>query len=64
MRALVPDLDTPGVTEVRPGTYVFNDANTVCRWSASLESCAAFVLTTVVSRPAPDRAVAGRGKRT
>ncbi len=58
------DLDTPGVTEVRPGTYVFNDANTVRRWSASLESCAAFVLTTVVSRPAPDRAVVDAGSKT
>jgi D-serine deaminase-like pyridoxal phosphate-dependent protein len=58
------DLDTPGVTEVRPGTYVFNDANTVRRWSASLEECAAWVLATVVSRPAEGRAVIDAGSKT
>lgn len=58
------DLDTPGVTEIRPGTYVFNDANTVRRWSASLETCAAFVVATVVSRPASDRAVVDAGSKT
>ena len=54
----------PGVTEIRPGTYVFNDANEVHAWAASVETCAAFVLAQVVSRPAPDRAVIDAGSKT
>ena len=55
---------TPGVTELRPGTYVFNDSNTVDRWAARPEDCAAFVLATVVSRPAADRVVIDAGSKT
>lgn len=58
------EADTPGVTEIRPGTYVFNDSNTVDRWVAQPADCAAFVITTVVSRPAPDRAVIDAGSKT
>lgn len=55
---------TSGVTEIRPGTYVFNDANTIARWSATLEDCAAYVLATVVSRPVPGRAVVDAGTKS
>lgn len=55
---------TPGVTEIRPGTYVFNDANTMARWSASMDDCAAHVLATVVSRPTPTRAVIDAGSKS
>lgn len=58
------EADTPGVTEIRPGTYVFNDSNTVDRWMATPDECAAFVITTVVSRPAPDRVVIDAGSKT
>jgi D-serine deaminase-like pyridoxal phosphate-dependent protein len=55
---------TDGVTEIRPGTYVFNDANTVRRWTASEDDCAATIVATVVSRPAPDRAIIDAGSKT
>ena len=38
-----------GVNEIRPGTYVFNDINCVRSGMATLDDCAATVLTTVVS---------------
>jgi D-serine deaminase-like pyridoxal phosphate-dependent protein len=37
------------VTEARPGTYVFFDANQLRMESATIEQCALTVLTTVVS---------------
>src|SRR5207249_114885 len=38
-----------GLTEIRPGTYVFNDINTVRSGGCEMEDCAASVLVTVVS---------------
>jgi D-serine deaminase-like pyridoxal phosphate-dependent protein len=37
------------MTEIRPGTYVFNDRNTVEGGGCTLEDCAAHILVTVVS---------------
>lgn len=54
----------PGVTELRPGVYVFNDANQVALGVVPVARCALTVLTTVVSRPAPDRAVCDAGSKT
>jgi D-serine deaminase-like pyridoxal phosphate-dependent protein len=51
----------PGVTEVRPGTYVFHDRTQVAHGAASAADVAATVLATVVSRPAADRAVVDAG---
>ncbi len=53
-----------GVTEIRPGTYVFNDRNTVDAESASYADCAATVLTTVVSTSVPRRAIIDAGSKT
>jgi D-serine deaminase-like pyridoxal phosphate-dependent protein len=39
-----------GLNEIRPGTYIFNDLNTVSMGACALEDCAATILTTVVSR--------------
>lgn len=58
------EADTEGVTEIRPGTYVLNDANTVARFSASWDRCAAYVVATVVSRPVPERAVVDAGTKS
>jgi D-serine deaminase-like pyridoxal phosphate-dependent protein len=58
------EAQTEGVTEIRPGTYVFNDANTVRRWTADVGDCAATVIATVVSRPADDRAIIDAGSKT
>jgi D-serine deaminase-like pyridoxal phosphate-dependent protein len=53
----------PGVTEIRPGTYVFQDRTQIAHEAATPEDLAAFVLATVVSRPAPDRAVVDAGTK-
>jgi D-serine deaminase-like pyridoxal phosphate-dependent protein len=53
-----------GVTECRPGSYVYNDRSQVALGSAALEDCAMTVLATVVSVPARDRAVVDAGSKT
>jgi D-serine deaminase-like pyridoxal phosphate-dependent protein len=53
-----------GVTECRPGTYVYNDFSQVQLGSARLEDCAMTVVATIVSSPAPDRAVCDAGSKT
>jgi D-serine deaminase-like pyridoxal phosphate-dependent protein len=57
-------LSVSGVTECRPGTYVFNDATQVSLGICRLEQCALTVLATVVSVPAPDRVVIDAGSKT
>jgi D-serine deaminase-like pyridoxal phosphate-dependent protein len=52
-----------GVTEVRPGTYVYGDANMVTLGAERLEDCALVVAACVVSTPAPDRAVIDSGSK-
>ena len=52
-----------GLTEIRPGTYVFNDRMQVARWAAQTNDCAQTVLATVVSTPAPGRAVLDAGSK-
>ena len=53
-----------GVNEVRPGTYIFNDRNTVAVSAASLSDCALSVVVTVVSTAVPGRAVVDGGSKT
>jgi D-serine deaminase-like pyridoxal phosphate-dependent protein len=53
-----------GVTEIRPGTYVFNDRNTVDAESASYTDCAVTVLATVVSTSVSHRAIIDAGSKT
>lgn len=54
----------PSANEIRPGTYIFNDRNTVfsgaCEWS----DCAAYVLTTVASTSVQDRVILDGGSKT
>ena len=54
----------PGVTECRPGNYVFHDATQVGLGVCSLADCALTVLATVTSVPSPDRAVVDAGSKT
>lgn len=54
---------TPGVTEIRPGIYAFNDYGQVYLGTVGIERCAARVLTTVVSHAAPDRAIVDAGSK-
>jgi D-serine deaminase-like pyridoxal phosphate-dependent protein len=53
-----------GVTEARPGNYVFYDGMQVALGAAGPEDCALTVAATVISRPAPDRAVLDAGAKT
>jgi D-serine deaminase-like pyridoxal phosphate-dependent protein len=53
-----------GVTECRPGNYVYHDASQVSLGTCGLEDCAMTVVATVVSTPAPDRAVLDAGSKT
>jgi D-serine deaminase-like pyridoxal phosphate-dependent protein len=53
-----------GVTEIRPGTYVFYDRMQSEMGTCSVEDCALRVVATVVSRPAPDLAVIDGGSKT
>ena len=52
-----------GVTEIRPGTYVFYDRMQARLGACSLEECAATVVATVVSRPSEDLAVIDGGSK-
>lgn len=53
-----------GVTELRAGTYIYHDRNTVGSGAASLDDCALHVYATVVSRPTQNRAVIDAGSKT
>jgi len=55
--------EVPGVTDVRPGTYVFQDYNQVRLGVATVDECAGVVHATVIARPAPDRAVVDAGTK-
>ncbi len=56
-------VQVPGVTELRPGNYVFYDAIQLALGVTSLDNCALTVRATVISRPAPDRAVIDAGSK-
>lgn len=56
--------EVPGLTEIRPGTYVYNDLNTYYQGACRLEDCAARVVTTVVSTAVPGRAMIDAGSKT
>ncbi|SHF10770.1 D-serine deaminase, pyridoxal phosphate-dependent [Kaistia soli DSM 19436] len=62
-----PDLwaahETRIATEYRPGTYIYLDRYQVAKGVGTLDDCALTVLTTVVSRPTPDRAVIDAGSK-
>lgn len=53
-----------GLTEIRPGTYVFNDLNTYYQGVCAVEDCAARVVATVVSTAVPGRAMIDAGSKT
>jgi D-serine deaminase-like pyridoxal phosphate-dependent protein len=52
-----------GITEMRPGTYVYGDVNQVRLGAQLLEQCALAVVACVVSTPAADRAVVDAGSK-
>ena len=54
----------PRLTEIRPGTYLFNDRNTVAFGAATHDDCALTVLTTVVSLSGRNHAVLDAGSKS
>lgn len=52
-----------GVTEIRPGTYVFGDLTQKQLFSCDLENCALSVVATVTSKPTKNRIVIDAGKK-
>lgn len=57
-------MTVPGVTECRPGNYVYHDASQVTLGTCEIEDCAMTVIATVISAPAPDRVVLDCGSKT
>jgi D-serine deaminase-like pyridoxal phosphate-dependent protein len=62
-----PDLWRSGkrsiITEYRPGTYIYLDRYQVAQGVGTFDDCALTVLSTVVSRPAKDRAILDAGSK-
>lgn len=53
-----------GLNEIRPGTYVFNDINTVRSGACTMEECAASIHATVVSTARPGHMIIDGGSKT
>ena len=54
----------PGMNEVRPGTYIFNDRNTVLSGACALAECAASIMVTVVSTAKDGQMIVDGGSKT
>ena len=52
------------LTEMRPGTYVYNDRTTALIGACEWEDCAYSILATVVSTAVPDQAVVDAGSKS
>lgn len=52
-----------GLSESRAGNYIFNDRTTLAGGFCAEEDCALVVLSTVISVPAPDRAILDAGTK-
>ena len=53
-----------GVTEIRPGTYIFNDRTTAAIGACAADDCALTVLATIVSTAVPGQAVIDAGTKS
>ncbi|MCX5581000.1 alanine racemase [Kaistia terrae] len=54
----------PGVTQIRPGIYAFNDVGQIALGNATLDTVAVRVIGTVISHPDPDRACIDAGSKS
>lgn len=54
----------PHLTEIRPGTYIFNDMNTVRGGYCSVDECAACVVATIISDAVSGQVVIDAGSKT
>jgi D-serine deaminase-like pyridoxal phosphate-dependent protein len=57
-------VDQKGLTEVRPGNYIYFDRTQVSLGAAGWDDCALTVLARVVTKPAPDRIIVDSGSKT
>jgi D-serine deaminase-like pyridoxal phosphate-dependent protein len=57
-------VNEPGITEMRPGNYIYFDRTQVALGAASWDDCALTVLARVVARPAADRIILDSGSKT
>jgi D-serine deaminase-like pyridoxal phosphate-dependent protein len=62
--ALYHSHEVPGLNEIRPGTYIYNDLNTISSEGCTLDDCAASVLVTVVSTAKPGQMIVDGGSKT
>lgn len=53
----------PGVTQIRPGIFAFNDVGQIALGNATLATTAIRVIATVTSHPDPDRACIDAGSK-
>ncbi|MCB0281991.1 MAG: alanine racemase [Calditrichaeota bacterium] len=53
----------PGITEARPGNYIFYDGIQQKLGVCGFKQCSLFVLSTVISQPAPNRVVCDAGSK-
>src|SRR5437867_2376785 len=53
-----------GLNEIRPGTYVYNDLNTVCSGACTVDECAVAILVTVVSTARKGQIIVDGGSKT
>jgi D-serine deaminase-like pyridoxal phosphate-dependent protein len=60
----LPAGSVQGVTEIRPGQYLFGCANVVAQGAMRADEVALFARATVISRPADDRAIVDAGSKT
>lgn len=54
----------PGVTEIRPGTYIYNDMSVVSCGYVGLDDCAARLRCTVISNAVPGKFVLDAGSKS
>ncbi len=54
----------PGLSEIRPGTYAFNDCTQVAMGACEWEDCAVTIMTTVISTPREGAAIIDGGSKT
>jgi D-serine deaminase-like pyridoxal phosphate-dependent protein len=52
------------LNEIRPGTYIFNDRNTVLSGACEFDECAASILTTIVSTAKKGQIIIDGGSKT
>jgi D-serine deaminase-like pyridoxal phosphate-dependent protein len=57
-------LQQPGLTELRPGNYIYYDRTQVALEAASWNDCALTVLARIVAKPATNRIILDSGSKT